>query len=63
MRALSILAAQSAAKSFLKASNKYLAKHQDWSNLNMPDDHDLNNAAEELAYQTYELRKDGWTSI
>lgn len=63
MRAMAILTAQSAAKSFLKASNKYLTKHPDWSLPNMPDDHDLNNAAEELAYQTYELRKDGWTSI
>lgn len=60
MRAMSILQAQSAAKSFLKASNRYLAKHPDWSSLNMPLDQDVIDTTEEMVYQAHMLRTEAW---
>lgn len=63
MRAMSILTAQSAAKSFLKASNRYLAKHPDWSDPNLPDDQGVIDAREELAHQLYQLAKGRWAQL
>lgn len=60
MRAMSILQAQSAAKSFLKASNRYLAEHPDWSSLNMPLDQDVIDTTEEMVYQAHMLRTEAW---
>jgi len=60
MRAMSILTAQSAAKSFLRASNRYLAKHPDWSSLNMPEDQAVIDTTEEMMHQGHLLRKQAW---
>jgi len=60
VRVISILQAQSAAKSFLKASNKYLAKHPDWSSLNMPEDQTIIDATEEMMHQGHLLRRQAW---
>jgi len=60
MRAMAILTAQSAAKSFLKASNRYLAKNPDWSSLNMPEDQAVIDTTEEMVHQAHMLRKEAW---